>query len=282
MKDLIDNLLGSKSPNPLDFEFNKGDNHENISKIKHIINSIAKLKGLNQLVLNNQKINLPIEVDNHFDDDSYKIANEFFPSFKTTGKITLRSARKRWAYSSGYFSNAFPSQMVDVSNYNELLVSYLNGIKDYNRFKSDQVAESMLQLFEYLGASRIKIVNNTEKTIGSNLDVQGIEASAKGSSTNEVLRERKFGKSPIKTEMALQLIEKMKSMPKVITAANSRIDSNLLSEVFTENVKLSATASLTFSAGLEAAGIPSGSLSAEYSSSKFWQIEVDFYDKSEL
>jgi hypothetical protein len=82
--------------------------------------------------------------------------------------------------------------------------------------------------------------------------------------------------------MALQLIEKMKSMPKVITAANSRIDSNLLSEVFTENVKLSATASLTLPAGLEAAGIPSGSLSAEYSSSKFWQIEVDFYDKSEL
>ena len=268
MDELLNYFQGSKDP--LDDVLKKGENNPLVSKIKYAINAIAQYRGINKIVIKGVTIGFPLSITDRFDSDTYEIASEFFPAFKSTGRMTIRIARSKWTYSAGYYGNPFPTVLSNASNYDELLNKYENGIIDNAKQIRETIVENILKAFEFLGTSSIKIFDQSGFLGETGAPVS---ASVNVSSSNESLRAKNFGKSPLNEKLALEYTQKLKIMPPVVNAINSRIKSNLLSETIVTNVSLGAGASLSVN-GVGA--------NASFKLNRKLEIQVTFYDKSEL
>jgi hypothetical protein len=274
MDDLLKYFQGTTDP--LDVVLKKNENNPLVSKVKYAINAIAQYRGLNQILIKGDKIEFPLMVSDTFDSETYEIAQEFFPKFKMTGKMTVRVARRRWAYSAGFHGKAFPDTLSDASNYSELQVTFVNGIVDKAKRRRELIVEDVLKAFEFLGASFIRIVDNSGFEGEAKISVPAgtpVSAGVNANHSKECLREKKFGKNPINIEKANTFISKLNLMPKVVNLIKSRISGNLLSETLNETVSLGAGASLSVSGvGAE----------AKFKMNRTLEIHVEFYDKAEL
>ena len=271
MDELLNYFQGSKDP--LDDVLKKGENNPLVCKIKYAINAIAQYRGINKIVIKGVTIGFPLSITDRFDSDTYEIASEFFPAFKSTGRMTIRIARSKWTYSAGYYGNPFPTALSNASNYDELLNKYENGIIDNAKQIRETIVENILKAFEFLGTSSIKIFDQSGFLGETGVTGTPVSASVNVSSSNESLRAKNFGKSPLNEKLALEYTQKLKIMPPVVNAINSRIKSNLLSETIVTNVSLGAGASLSVN-GVGA--------NASFKLNRKLEIQVTFYDKSEL
>lgn len=271
MDELLKYFQGSNDS--LDTVIKKGENNPLVSKIKYAINAIAQYRGLEKIVIKGVTIALPLSITDRFDSDTYEIASEFFPAFKSTGRMTIRIARRKWTYAAGYYGNTFPTALSNVSNYDELLNTYESGIIDNAKQIRKTVVEDILKAFEQLGASSIKIFDLTELSGEAEVIGTPVSANVNVKSSNESLREKNFGKSPLNENRALEYIPKLKIMPLLVNAIKSRINSNLLSETIVTNVSLGSGANLSVN-GVGA--------KASFNLNRKLEIRVAFYDKSEL
>jgi len=262
-----------ESEDPLDVVLKKDASNPLVSKIKYAINAIAQYRGTNQIVINNKTIEFPLGITEKFDSDTYEIAQEFFPAFKSTGKMTVRIARRRWCFVAGYYNKSFPSPLAEATNYGELQDVYENGIISKAKENRESIVENLLKAFELLGASYINISDQSGFIGEAEVSGTPVSGSINAYQSVEALREKHFGKNPVKAKEALEYLPKLNNMPKVVTAIKSRIDSNLLSEVLVENVSLGGGASLSYG------GIGG---KASFSMNRKLEIRVNFYDKTQL
>lgn len=266
MDELFKFVFGSSDP--LDVVLKKNESNPLVQKVKYAINAIAGYRGAKEIEIGGDKIEFPIIISDTFDKDTYAIALEFFPAFKSTGKMTVRIARRRWTYVAGFNEKAFPTALSDVSNYDELLDAFANGCIDRAKQKREAIVEDILKAFELLGASYIKIVDqsgyNGEANPGTPVSVD-----VNFNQNKETLREKNFGKNQINYEQASNYLTKLVSMPKVINLINSRINGNLLSETLNESITLGASISII-------------AAKAQFNMNRKLEIQVNFYDKTEL
>lgn len=266
MDDLLKYFQGTT--NPLDVVLKKNENNPLVSKVKYAINAIAQYRGMKEILIKGEKIEFPLIVSDTFDNETYEIAQEFFPAFKSTGKMTLRTARRRWTYVAGFYEKAFPSYFSEVSNYEELLETFSKGSIDKAKHKREVIVEDILKALESLGASYIKIVDQSGYSGDSNIEVP-VSVGINFNQNNETLREKNFGKNPINYHSYDEYLKKLVAMPKVINLIKSRINGNLLSETLVENIVLGA--GLNIIAG-----------KANFNMNRKLEITVNFYDKAEL
>jgi hypothetical protein len=271
MDELLKYVQGST--NPLDVVLKKDESNPLVSKIKYAINAIAQYRGTKEIVIKGETIVFPLVVTDTFDSDTYEIANDFFPAFKSTGKMTVRIARKRWSFVAGYYDKSFPSPLAEATNYSELQDAYANGIISKAKQKRESIVENLLKAFELLGASYINISDQSGFLGEAGVTGTPVTASVNASHSKESLREKNFGKNPLKEKQALEYIPKLEIMPKVVNVIKSRINSNLLSETLIESV------SLGVGANLSVAGVGA---KASFNMNRKLEIEVKFYDKTEL
>ncbi|MCE2713046.1 MAG: hypothetical protein LW688_10970 [Cryomorphaceae bacterium] len=263
-------------PDPLDVTIKKGDKGPSVLKIKNAINAIAKHRGTKEMEIKGEMISFPIEINDVFDQVTNDISIELFPTFKSTGKMNVRISRRRWAYIAGYYEAPFPSLLTEASNYNELINAFINGVIARAKQNREQIAEDLLRAYELLGAKMIRIVDESGMLAEVELTVPAeVPVTSGGNAHNnkETLREKKFGPNPINLEKASEYLIKLKPMSKVLNVMRSRMDGNLLSETFVENVSIGGGASLS---------IPGAGAKANFSLTRKWEIFVEFYDKTEL
>ena len=274
MDELFKFVLGSSDP--LDVVLKKNESNPLVQKVKYAINAIAGYRGAKEIEIGGDKIEFPIIISDTFDKDTYAIALEFFPAFKSTGKMTVRIARRRWSFVSGYFDRPFPSALAEVSNYNELQQAYASGVISKAKEKREVIVENILKAFELLGASHINIVDQSGFLGEVEVSVPAgapVSAGANANHSRESLREKKFGKNPIQETKALEFIPKLDIMPKVVNVIKSRLNSNLLSETLIESVSLGVGANLS---------VASFGANANFNMNRKLEIQVNFYDKTEL
>lgn len=121
----------------IDKKIKKGDKGELVYKIQLAINNVAKLRGKSYWWDNDKKKNVqfPLPTDPvraEFADRTDSGAKFAFPSYRSSGYITVRKAREQWARSAGYFNKPFPIELTSASNYADLKKIY-----DINRAKKE-------------------------------------------------------------------------------------------------------------------------------------------------
>jgi hypothetical protein len=271
MDELLKYVQGST--NPLDVVLKKDESNPLVQKVKYAINAIAEYRGTKELKVGGYEVEFPLYITDSFDDETYAIAQEYFPAFKSTGKMTVRIARKRWSFVAGYYDKAFPSALAEVTNYKELQDAYASGVISKAKQKRESIVENVLKALELLGASYINIVDQSGFLGEAGVTGTPVSASVNASHSKESLREKNFGKNPLKEKQAMEYVPKLEIMPKVVNLIKSRINSNLLSETLVENV------SLGVGANLSVAGVGA---KASFNMNRKLEIQVKFYDKTEL
>ena len=134
---------GSSAPKvDIDKKIKKGDNGDGVYRVQLAINNIARLRGKNYWWDNDKKKNVqfPLPTDpvrSEFADRTDSGAKFAFPSYRSSGYITVRKAREQWVRSAGHFQKPFPTELVNVSNYADLKKIY-----DINRGKKQANDES--------------------------------------------------------------------------------------------------------------------------------------------
>lgn len=119
----------------LDKKIKKGDKGDLVYRVQIAINNIARLRGKSYWYDKDKKknVNFPLPTDpinSEFADRTDSGAKFAFGSYRSSGYVTLRKAREQWARSAGYFNKPFPTELVGVSNYEDLLKIYnLNRVK---------------------------------------------------------------------------------------------------------------------------------------------------------
>jgi hypothetical protein len=275
MEDIVAFISGNESVDPIDMKFKKGDKDKLVEKIQFAINGIYKLKGISEITVDKKNYKLPISISSELDDSTYIIATEVFPSLKNKGFISVREARRSWVYTAGNMAKAFPSNLVSTSNYKELQKVYGRGFVDKSKKESDRMIEDILRAYEILGAKSIKIVDNTDVNLKNEVSVAGEgNFSNHANFTKEVLREKTFGKHTFDNALTEDFLNKFQKLPKVLGTIKSRLNGNLLSEIFFENIALGA--------GIEGNVLNQLSVSAGFNINRKWEISVEFYDKTEL
>ena len=134
---------GSSAPKvDIDKKIKKGDKGDGVYRVQLAINNIARLRGKNYWWDNDKKKNVqfPLPTDpvrSEFADRTDSGAKFAFPSYRSSGYITVRKAREQWVRSAGHFNKPFPTELTSVSNYADLKKIY-----DINRAKKQANDES--------------------------------------------------------------------------------------------------------------------------------------------
>jgi hypothetical protein len=261
--------------NVLDIELKKNSKNEQVKKVKFALNQIANLRSISTFTLNGTSIRFPLKVDEILDETSFELAKEFFPKFKSSGILTARLARNRWVFLAGYYYGAFPDILVKSSNYDQCIELYNNGIIQKTKELGDNLITNILSVFEKLGAKYIKISeqHSIEGDISAGIPTNAgkVDIGANSSYSHALLREKNFGIGSYNKEAAINMKSLFSTNPKIISVINSRIESNLLSENFIEEINFGAGFSLKVS---EIGG------SGNFKKSRKWEIYVEFFDKN--
>ena len=135
---------GQSTPQKTDIDkkIKKGDKGDGVYRVQLAINNIARLRNKSYWWDNDKKKNVqfPLPTDpvrSEFADRTDSGAKFAFPSYRSSGYITVRKAREQWVRSAGHFQKPFPTELVNVSNYADLKKIY-----DINRGKKQANDES--------------------------------------------------------------------------------------------------------------------------------------------
>jgi hypothetical protein len=110
----------------------KGSVGKEATAIQTIINLISQLRGTygKTLQIDGKSLKLPIGIDGDFGDQSRLGALYAFPTYKDKGYITLYTARKKFAYATGYYDKGFPSNLIGTAKESDYRNSYTLGKAD--------------------------------------------------------------------------------------------------------------------------------------------------------
>jgi hypothetical protein len=260
---------------PIDLKFKKGDKNELIKKIQNAINAIAGYRNQKEIISsNNIKFILPLKVTGVFDEETNVASTDFFPSYKNSGLISVRDARKRWVHASGFYGEPYPSPLTSVSNYDELKSDYVNGAVYKAELNKKLLLEKMILVLESLGLKYLKITDLSSHSgkLKINAIGQG-NGEANYNAENLVLREKKYGKTIYNPEIAINELDNLKQIPKIISTIKGRIENNLLSEKLVEQFRLNAGITVN---------IASIAAELEFKLNNSWEIELEFYPKDDF
>lgn len=118
----------------LDKKIKKGDKGNLVYRVQVAINNIAKLRGVNSYKdkEKGKTIAFPLPIDpvnSSFGDITDSAAKYAFGGEYTgKGYTTLRKAREQWVRSAGYAGKPFPTELANVSNYDDLQKIYVMNV----------------------------------------------------------------------------------------------------------------------------------------------------------
>lgn len=118
----------------LDKKIKKGDKGNLVYRVQVAINNIAKLRGVNSYKDKEKvkTISFPLPIDpvkSSFGDVTDSAAKYAFGGEYTgKGYTTLRKAREQWVRSAGYAGKPFPTELSNVSNYDDLRKIYVMNV----------------------------------------------------------------------------------------------------------------------------------------------------------
>lgn len=111
----------------IDQKLKLGSKGEDVTKIQIAINKIAFIRSTREFKdpFTGNVIKFPISLDKVFGKDTDTGCKYAFKEVYTSkGYITVRLAREQWARTAGFYKKPFPSELVGVSNYSDLLKIY--------------------------------------------------------------------------------------------------------------------------------------------------------------
>jgi hypothetical protein len=146
-------------------------------------------------------------------------------------------------------------------------------LNNSNNLIQSMILEETVSAYEALGAKSITIIDLTKIDAELGGKKGKVEAKANSNYTNEVLREKEFGKGVFDPERALSNKLFIHDIPSVMTTIEARIKGNQTLESFTENINLSI--------GLDVNVLELFSANSKFNYQRKWSFKVEFYDKNE-
>lgn len=112
----------------------KGSVGKEATAIQTIINLISQLRGTygKTLQIEGKSLKLPLGIDGDFGEQSRLGAIYTFPTYKDQGYITLYTARKKFAYGTGFYGKGFPSNLIGTAKETDYRNAYMLGKADGN------------------------------------------------------------------------------------------------------------------------------------------------------
>lgn len=109
-----------------------GSKGKEVTAVQTIINLISQLRGTygKTIQIEGKALKLPITIDGDFGNNTRLGALYTFPTYKDFGYITLYTARKKFAYATGFYNQGFPSNLIGTFKEDDYRNAYMIGKAD--------------------------------------------------------------------------------------------------------------------------------------------------------